>query len=165
MRSASAWRAEAAVATLAALAALVGCHAALWPGARDRVPECEGPLVPTEAIEGRFVWRERVRYETETLRASLELVVERADDTLVVVGLNELGAKAFAITQRGREVEAESFLGPLAVVSPEGALRDLHRARFAAGRAGGGDVTLRPSGCGYAVTFSRLDTRELDDPH
>lgn len=153
--------------TAAAAGLAWGCAGWRLPGARPRLPDCPGALVATRAIPGDFQWRERVRYrgDGDGLEASLELVVEKRGDALVLVGFNELGAKAFAVTQRGIDTEVRSFLGPTEVVPPLDALRDLHRARLASGRpplAPVQDVTLRPPGCGYAVTFARLSARALE---
>ena len=141
----------------------VGC--AWWIGARPGLASCPGPLVSTEALLGDFLWRERVRYRAEDVEASFEFVVQKHGNTLIVVGLNEFGAKAFVVTQRGLEIDARSLLGPVEIVPPRTALHDLHRARLTPPdtvAAEAEDITLRPPGCGYAVTCSRLSTQRLE---
>lgn len=158
MRSSIAWCASAA------LAGAVACAAPLGWLARPRLPDCPGPLVASDTIPGDFLWRERVRYRGARVETSLELAVEKRGDRLVVVGFNELGAKAFEVVQEGLDVHARSHLGPGAAVRPRTVLRDLHRARLAGGAAPlapAPDVSLRPPGCDYEVSFARLSAQPL----
>jgi hypothetical protein len=117
--------------------------------------------VSTTALGGGdFRLRERVRVEGGGVDVALELVAERRGERLVVVGFNAFGAKAFALTQRGLEVDAESFLGRALAVPPENVLRDLHAARFARPDAPARVAVARP-GCGYTATFVSVERRPL----
>jgi hypothetical protein len=91
---------------------------------------------------------------------ALELVAERRGPRLVVVGFDAFGAKLFAVTQRGLDVEAESFRGRALPVPPRNVLRDLHAARFARPDAPA-DVAVARPGCGYRARFVSLERREL----
>ena len=147
------------VATAAA-ATVAGCeslHLALYRP--PTLPDCPGELVPTGAIPGEFVWRERVRVVGGDVEATFDLVIEKHVDQLVLVGFNEFGAKAFSVVQRGTEVETLRHLGPATPVPPENILRDLHRARLGAppGNAtveeSAGRTEIDNPSCGYRATW------------
>ncbi len=94
-----------------------------------RVPLCEGPLTSTELIPDGLRLRQQHRVRAGAVDLALDLVAEKTSGRLVVVGFNVLGAKSFAVTQRGLEVEVERFV-PFQSVPPENVLRDLHRVSF-----------------------------------
>ncbi len=113
---------------LATLLLLPGCA---WMTAltAPRVPLCEGPLTSTELIPDGLRLRQQHRVRAGAVDLVLELVAEKTSGRLVVVGFSVLGAKSFAVTQRGLEVEVEHFV-PFQPVPPENVLRDLHRVSF-----------------------------------
>jgi hypothetical protein len=95
-----------------------------------RLPACGGPLRSTEGIAGDFTRHERIRVQGERVDESFGLVLQKTGDRLVVLGTNAFGAKVFAVTQRGTDLDAKSFVGRALSVPPENVLRDLHRAYF-----------------------------------
>jgi len=121
------------------LAALLGAGCAQL-GRGRAVPECPGELVASEAIPGEFLLRERWSVERGGETFPLEVVAQKRADELVLVGLHPLGARLFALRQRGlaTQVEAEAP-SPALEVPPGNVLRDLHRARFLAVEARGTD--------------------------
>ena len=148
------WRGCAAIAALA-----LGCAA--LPHIPSRIPDCEGPLVPTAQIPGGdFRLRERVRFIGSGVDLGLELLAERSGDRLVVIGFNEFGARVFSAVQRGVEVESDAPLGRALEISPENVLRDLHEARFFHPETGERTEVHRP-GCDYTATFVRVERRPL----
>ena len=151
--------ARAAIALLAALA--LGC-ATLSVLTAPRIDACEGPLVPVAQIPGGdFALRERVRVAGEGVDLGLELLAERRDDRLVVVGFNAFGARVFSLVQEREQVtQRDEPLGRALPVPPENLLRDLHAARFSAPETPD-RVELRRPGCGYTATFVRVEWRPL----
>ena len=146
--------ARAAIAALA-----LGCAA--LPHLPARIPDCEGPLVPTAQIPGGdFRLRERVRFVGAGVDLGLELLAERRADRLVVIGFNEFGARVFSAVQSGSAVEIDARLGRALAVPPENVLRDLHEARFFHPESGE-RVEVRRTGCDYTATFVRVERRAL----
>jgi hypothetical protein len=115
------------VLVLVAIAALAAIACASLP---PRLPVCDGPLRSTHEIAGDFTHIERIRVRGGGVDESFGLVVQKTGDRLVVLGTNAFGAKVFAMTQQGKEVEVKSFVGRVLSVPPENVLRDLHRAYF-----------------------------------
>ncbi len=148
-------------AGLLLLSAAVGCAVLGLPRAPARLADCPGPLTPTGRLPaGDFLLREQVRIAGGEVDVGFDLVAEKRGERLVLVGFNAFGAKAFAVTQRDLEVEAQSFLGPALQVPPENVLRDLHAARFAGGEGSERVEVARP-GCGYTATFVNVARRPL----
>jgi hypothetical protein len=58
-------------------------------------------------------------------------VLQKLEDTLVVVALGPHGGRAFVLTQRGDDVELESHLPRELPFPPRFMLMDIHRAWFA----------------------------------
>lgn len=163
-------RRRGARALAAAVALASGC--ASWPGALGpRLDPCPGPLASPEAIAGDFSARygARISAASPAIDLALSLVVEKRGDRLRVVGFSALGAKRFAVTQRGEDVEVEYF-GPPPAVPGENVLRDLHRvyastpsdpaagtsaARVVSDRSPQGQPRTRIENpaCGYDATY------------
>lgn len=134
-----------------------------------RVPLCDGPLTSTERLPDGLRLRQQYRVTAAEVDYALDLVAEKTSGRLVVVGFTVLGAKSFAVTQRGLDVEVERFL-PFEPVPPENVLRDLHRVSFASYRSkqsaleadvsvrgtGEGRVEILHMGCGYRTTVVSL---------
>jgi hypothetical protein len=152
---------------LGALLLAVGCKilapAPPAPVVAPKLADCPGTLVPTQELEGDWVIQERARIFGPRVDESYALVLKRGP-SLVLVGLTQYGAKAFAVTQVGLRTYPESFLGPALPVPPENVLRDLHRAHFLAsespdfegrvverGRDGG--TRIKSAACGYDATY------------
>lgn len=128
----------------AALLLVVGVAACRHLPARGRaLPDCPGQWVATEAIAGDFLLRQRVRIEAAARVFSLQLVVQKRGDELVLVGLDPFGAKLFTVRQRGLEVSVDAVPPPVLEVAPLNLLRDLHRERFLGLATTGADGTFR----------------------
>ncbi len=139
------------------------------PGLAPGLPDCPGELLATEEMEGRFLRREAVRIRGAEVEVALELAVQRRGGELVLVGFSPLGARLFAVTQRGVATSVEAGLGRALPIPPLNLLRDLHRVRFlAAGEpAPGEETSLRLVG-GSAIREEwregRLLTRRIEGP-
>ena len=141
----------------ALVAQLAGCTTlSLLLRPPKQLPVCPGFVMTTDAIEGAFVWREQVRYVGRGVDAGFDLVVEKREGELVLVGFNEFGAEAFSVVQRGTVVEVASDLGPALAVPPENVLRDLHRLRF--GAPAGEGVSIHGEGGRTVVTNPACDS-------
>ena len=156
-----------ALAGLGCASAGLAVSRTLPDGGRD----CPGLLVPVGDIESDLVLRQSARVQADQLDWRLTLVTQKRGDTLVLIGLEALGGKAFVVTQHGSDVAVERPRGRLPL-PPENLLRDVHRARFApqdapfeAGvaveRTSDGVVTIRHSDCGYTTTLVTLEETEL----
>jgi hypothetical protein len=66
------------------------------------------------------------------VEGQLDAVVQKQGDTLVIVGLGPMKSRAFTLTQRGRRIEFEQFMGPRLPFSPRNILVDVHRVYFKA---------------------------------
>jgi hypothetical protein len=88
--------------------------------------------------------RARMRVESEEVQASFELAVQQRNGELTVVAFDPLGARVFALVQRGVDVEVDALPG--LSVPPRNVLNDLHRANFRS-------AELEPRGCGYRATL------------
>jgi len=141
---------------------LAGCATlSLWLYRPPRLADCPGILTSTRALPpGDFLLRERARVTGGQVDVGFELVAERRADRLVVVGLDAFGAKAFAVTQQGLDVEPRSFRGRALQVPPENVLRDLWAAHRLAPNAPPRAEVARP-GCGYRTTFVTVERRAL----
>ena len=66
-----------------------------------------------------------------TTRGQFDAVMQKQDDTLVIVGLGPMNSRAFTLTQRGRTVEfVPSAGGPELPFPPRYILVDVHRVFF-----------------------------------
>ena len=74
----------------------------------------------------------RAEREGHTVEGQLDAVVQKKGDTLVIIGLGPMNARAFTLTQRGRRIEFEQRLGPALPFSPRNILVDVHRVYFKA---------------------------------
>lgn len=140
---------------LAIALAMAGCGIGHIPSLPHRVPACDGPLVSTDEIGPDFLAREtyRVTYAKEGLR--VDLVVQKHDGALTVVGFHPTGAKLFQIVQRGTEVSVRAMPEVVTGVPPENVLHDLHRARFGASD----DAELEGGDTVVMITNARCGTR------
>ena len=74
----------------------------------------------------------RARKDGRTALGELDAVVQKQGDTLLILGLGPMNARAFTLTQRGSRVEFEQFMGPELPFSPRNILVDVHRVYFKA---------------------------------
>jgi hypothetical protein len=116
----------ALAALLAALASIACQH--LLPS--RHLAGCPGALVPVSEIQEDFLLDQRVRIRSRDANASLRVAVEKRGSRLVLIGLNELGAKLFTVIQTQGDVEVDALHPAVVPVSPLDLLRDLHRIRF-----------------------------------
>lgn len=119
------WAALAAL--LAALVSAACQHRLL--GARD-LAECPGALRSVGEIREDFRLDQRVRIRAPRTDVSLRIAVEKRGSRLVLIGLNELGAKLFTVIQTQDAVEVDALPAAVVPVPPLDVLRDLHRIRF-----------------------------------
>ncbi len=143
----------------------VGCATA--PGPRRQVfssaAAAEGyPCVLHDPREWRvnFMVQQsidvRAVHDGRTSLGHLDAVVQKQDDTLVIVGLGPMNTRAFTLAQRGARVEFEQFLGPDLPFSPRNILVDVHRVFFKA--------LPRPGGAaGTGVVRGLLDGETVEE--
>ncbi|HEY5658638.1 MAG TPA: DUF3261 domain-containing protein [Myxococcota bacterium] len=114
----------------AAIAALA-CATCQHPPVGGRtLADCPGALRPVGEIPEDFRLEQRLRIRAPRASASLRIAVEKRGTRLVLIGLNELGAKLFTVVQTDGEVQVEALPAAVLPVAPLGVLRDLHRVRF-----------------------------------
>jgi hypothetical protein len=153
-----------ALAATLALAPLACRHLSGLP---PRLRACPGPLRSTHEIAGDFVHLERIRVRGGAVDEAFGLVVQKTGARLVVLGTNAFGAKVFAVTQLGEQLESQSFVGSALAVPPENVLRDLHRAYFltpeqalassrSAEPAPSGGIRVASEKCGYEAVIVRV---------
>jgi len=70
------------------------------------------------------------RRDGKPVDAELEAVLQKQGDTLLIVGLGPMNAKAFTLTQRGDRIEFVQFMGPELPFSPRNIVVDVHRVYF-----------------------------------
>jgi hypothetical protein len=93
-----------------------------------------GRLVPTETLARdfrAFAVRQRLTasHDGRSL-PSLEAVLQLHGGVLRLVGLGPMGMRAFVITQKGVEIEAEAQMKEAAALHPRDVLNDIHRVFF-----------------------------------
>jgi hypothetical protein len=120
-------RERAALAALLAALVSTACQH-LLPS--RHLAGCPGALEPVAEIQEDFLLDQRVRIRSQDANASLRVAVEKRGPRLVLIGLNELGAKLFTVIQTQGDVEVDALHRAVVPVSPLDLLRDLHRIRF-----------------------------------
>lgn len=60
----------------------------------------------------------------------LDVVLQKQGDTLLIVGLGPLNAKAFTLQHRRDQIEFKQFMGPHVALSPRNVVVDVHRVYF-----------------------------------
>ena len=136
--------------------ALLGTGCLHLPGRARAIPNCPGEWVPTQAIAGDFLVRQRLIVTQGDLVFVLHLVAQKTDDELVLVGLHPFGAKLFTLRQRGLETSVDAAPAPVLEVPPLNVLRDFHRARFLGLAGAGADGT-------FAEQRDGTEVRELHE--
>lgn len=74
----------------------------------------------------------RARRDGHIRQGQLDAVVQKQGDSLVLIGLGPMNARAFSLTQRGSRIEFEQLVGPRLPFSPRNILIDVHRVFFKA---------------------------------
>ena len=120
-------RERAALAVLLAALASTACQHLF---ASRHLAGCPGALVPVAEIQEDFLLDQRVRIRSQDTNASLRVAVEKRGPRLVLIGLNELGAKLFTVIQTQDDVDVDALHPAVVPVSPLDLLHDLHRIRF-----------------------------------
>ena len=92
-----------------------------------KIRECPGAVVSTHELTGEFLLRQHVRIESGGARFTMQLVVQKRGDELVLVGLNAIGAVLFTLRQQGIQTELDSLPPPMLEIPPANLLRDFHR--------------------------------------
>ena len=72
----------------------------------------------------------RTQREGKPVEFELEAVLQKQGDTLLIVGLGPMDAKAFTLTQRSDRIEFVQFMGPELPFSPRNIVVDVHRVYF-----------------------------------
>ena len=72
----------------------------------------------------------RTQRDGKPIEAELDAVLQKQGDTLAIVGLGPMNAKAFTLTQRGDRIEFVQFMGPELPFSPRNIVVDVHRVYF-----------------------------------
>ena len=147
-----------------ALAQLSGC--ASLPGVPPRLPDCPGELVDTAEMGGDFLSRERMRVTRDDRTHQLDLVLQKRGEQLVLVGLDPLGVELFSVVQHGDTTRIERLPRAVVAVPPLNALRDVHRAHFAAPTSArveqdGAVTRIENLECGTETRITRLSERAL----
>ncbi|MCL4685727.1 DUF3261 domain-containing protein [Myxococcota bacterium] len=120
-----------------------GCRH-LPPPLRGRaLPECPGLSVATDAMPGEFLVRQRVRIRYGDESWSLQLVAQKRGDELTLLGFHPLGAKLFALRQRGADIAIDAAPAPLLEIPPQNLLHDFYRERFLGVSIDGADGSFR----------------------
>jgi hypothetical protein len=145
---------------------LLGLSAACsWsPFAQRSIAPCPGAIRSTDEIQGDFVSRERVTVRAEGVDFPFELIVQKSESEIVLVGLSPIGAKLFSIVQAGVETDVEALPAAVFPIPPLNVLRDLHRFRFSQPGApafGRETAVFDHADCGYSIRFETISEDRL----
>jgi len=105
-----------------ALSFVLGCGAA--------APHYPGEPTPPGELGPDVTYRQRLSAETRGGPMDFEVVVQKAGDTLVVLGLTPMGTRAFAITLEGDELDFETFVDQPMPFDPRWVMLDVQRSLF-----------------------------------
>lgn len=119
------------------LLALIGCGPPP-PSARPVPTDYPGTLAPpselrTPGLADAFALEQRVRSSSAAGEYEFRAVLQKLEDSVVVVGLGPHGGRGFVLTQRGGDdddIEFESHLPRELPFPPRYMLLDIHRAFF-----------------------------------
>lgn len=146
-------------------ACLAGCSAVLdWYGI-SRIDSCDLEVPSSRSIPGDFVRRLRVRVESDEVSTGFEVVLQKRNHTLILVGFNQFGARIFAVEQDDKDVKVDSRLGPAQPVPPLNVLHDLYFWPLQISRSESVAVQIAEDGqsasianprCGYRSTIYLL---------
>jgi len=149
-----------AAATLLSIAT-----ACSWlPFASRPIPDCRGAIRSTDEIPGDFAIRERVTVSSADGDFPFELIVQKRQRELVLVGLSPMGAKLFTVVQIGSETEVNALPGAVLPIPPLNVLRDLHRLQLLAPGVAMSEPKAAPfhhADCGYSIRFETLSAEWL----
>ncbi len=125
-------RARTASAAVALSILLVACGQHPPPAP----PEYPGTLVAPAELRSppgfgdAFAIEQRVRSESSQGTHEFRAVLQKREDTLLLVGLGPHGGRGFVLTQRGDDVSFESHIPAELPFPPRFMLLDVHRAFF-----------------------------------
>jgi len=97
----------------------------------------------------------RAKKDGRTVEGQLDAVLQKKDDTLLIIGLGPMNSRAFTLTQRGSRIEFEQFAGPDLPFSPRNILVDVHRVFFKA--------LARRDGAADGVFRGELDGERVEE--
>lgn len=145
---------------------LLGFSAACsWlPFAHRSISDCPGAIRSTDEIQSSFISRDRVTVRAEGVDFPFELIVQKNESEIVLIGLSPLGAKLFSIVQTGVETEVEALPAAVFPIPPLNVLRDLHRFRFSQPGApsfGRESAVFDHADCGYSIRFETISEDRL----
>ena len=134
------------------------------PFAPRSIPDCPGAIRSTDDIRGDFTIRERVTVRAEGVDFPFELIVQKKQRELILVGLSPLGAKLFSLVQTGIEIDLDALPGAVLPIPPLNVLRDLHRFRFSHPDTPSSEpepAVFDHTECGYSIRFETLSEGPL----
>lgn len=150
---------------MAAAAVLGFATACSWlPFVSRPIPDCPGAIRSTDEIAGDFAIRERVTVSSEDGDFPFELIVQKKQRELVLVGISPMGAKLFTVVQTGTETEVDALPGAVLPIPPLNVLRDLHRLQLLAPGVAMSELNAAPfhhRDCGYSIRFETLSAEWL----
>jgi len=89
-----------------------------------------GELLAPSTIEQNFVIRQRIEGQYGPRTVAFDAVVQKVDDTLMVLTLTPYGSRAFMVQQTGQEVTVEKFIPRDLPFDPRFILLDVQRVFF-----------------------------------
>jgi len=165
VRQVAAPRRAAAACRLAAWFGLTFTAACSGPPLAPRpIHDCPAAIHPTDQIHGDFTLREQVTVRFEGGDFPFELVAQKRQRELVLVGLSPMGAKLFTVVQTGSETEVDALPGAVLPIPPLNVLRDLHRLRFSVPDATMSEpdpAEIDHPDCGYSIRFEGSSVESL----
>jgi hypothetical protein len=117
--------------TFRAWVVVLGCAAcatAQAPGPRP--VEYPTVLTPPDSHPGAFIRRQLLLGRFQGQELSLDAVLQKKDDELLLVGLTPFGTKAFVLAQKGTEVRFTSYMAQPLPFPPRYILEDVTRTYF-----------------------------------
>ncbi len=115
--------------TMLALVALTSCAPTLrqTPMAQQEYP---GILAPPNTLGPDFSVRQHLTIQAHGRNAEVDVVLQKRQNELLVIGLGPVGVRAFVLRQDGADVSFEQSFGPKMPFAPRNILVDIHRAYF-----------------------------------
>jgi hypothetical protein len=107
---------------------LAACFATAVTACAPPAPRYPTRLEAPGRYPGAYLLRQHVTVRVGEGGGSLDVVVQKRGDELVLLGLTPLGTRAFLLRQRGLAVEHEHYAGPELPFPPVFVLYDVHRA-------------------------------------
>jgi hypothetical protein len=148
-----------ALAVSTVLAGGCGHRDRRWVISTTAPAEYPGVLHAPASLGGDFSVRQsltiRTRRDGEPVEVTLDAVLQKQGDTLLIVGFGPMNARAFTLEQKDDRLEVEQYLGPDLPFSPRNVVLDVHRVYF---------KRLPPPAEGFTgVTRGELDGEQVEE--